>query len=127
MSTRGKKVGVSKKKAITKKGKGKKEKDPNMPKRPKTGYIFFSAEERVKVKEDNPSLGFGDITKQVSAKWKEMTDDDKEPYLKLAQQDKERYEKEMSKFKSSAAASRKKKKADSDDDEDDDDDDDSDE
>ena len=73
---------------------GEARRDRNI-KRPKNAFLFFSAKERVKVKEENPELGFGDITKRVSAKWKEMTDDEKEPFFELARKDKERYEAEL--------------------------------
>ena len=33
--------------------------------------------------------------KQVGAEWKEMTDDDKEPYIEMNAADKERYAEEM--------------------------------
>lgn len=49
-----------KKKKTTKK-KSKKKKDPNAPKRALSAYMYFSMEQRPKVKEEDPSLKFGDI------------------------------------------------------------------
>lgn len=48
-----------------KKGKGKKttkkKKDPNAPKRGKSSFMFFSTEQRSKIKEENPTATFGEL------------------------------------------------------------------
>ena len=36
--------------------------------------------------------------KQVGAEWKEMSDDDKEPYIEMNATDKERYAEEMANY-----------------------------
>ena len=43
------------------KGKKGKKKDPNEPKRAMTSFMHFSNEMRAKLKEENPSLSFGDL------------------------------------------------------------------
>ena len=48
-----------------KKGKGKKKKDPNAPKRGQSSFMFFSNEVRSKVKEENPDFSFGEIVSFV--------------------------------------------------------------
>jgi len=126
MSSKGKKIPVTKKKAITKKKRApptKKEKDLNAPKRPKTAYIFYCSDQRAKVKEEDPSLKFGDIAKKLSSQWKEMSEEEKDPYVKMAQQDKERYQKESSSYKKKPAPKKKKASEEEDDDDDEDDDD----
>jgi hypothetical protein len=62
---------------------------------PKTGWIFFCTETRKKIKEENASVTFGEGTKLLSAKWKSMTQKEKEPYTTLYLNDKRRYEHEL--------------------------------
>ncbi|CAK4031955.1 related to RSN1 Overexpression rescues sro7 sop1 in l [Lecanosticta acicola] len=47
------------KKAGGKADGGKKQKDPNMPKRGLSAYMFFANEQRDKVRDDNPGIKFG--------------------------------------------------------------------
>ena len=61
--------------------KVKKKKDPNAPKKPKTGYMKFCAAVREKVREENPDLkGGADILKILGKKWGELSDEEKESY-----------------------------------------------
>eukprot|EP01087_Luapelamoeba_hula_P019449 TRINITY_DN6448_c0_g1_i1.p1 TRINITY_DN6448_c0_g1~~TRINITY_DN6448_c0_g1_i1.p1 ORF type:complete len:199 (+),score=73.70 TRINITY_DN6448_c0_g1_i1:172-768(+) len=141
------------KKPVTKRGKAagtakkatRAKKDPDAPKRAKNGYMFFVEAQRSKVKADNPTMSFGDITKTVSALWRGLSKDDRVPYEKQAQDDKARYAKAKQEYdtnkapdaattvtttnnkKKRTAAPKKKKSADQsdEDDEDDNDDDDS--
>lgn len=76
--------------------KSKKIKDPNKPKRPSTGYLYFLADQRKESKkrgEDTTKVA--EWTKRVSGIWKELTDEEKKPFNALAAQDKARYDKEM--------------------------------
>ena len=63
------------------------------PKRPKSAYIFFCTENRQKVIDENPGIKFPDIGKKLGKLWKNMSDSEKEPYIKLAEADKERFKK----------------------------------
>lgn len=69
----------------------KKKKDPNAPKRALSAYIFFTKEFRPIIKRDNPTLKFGEIAKKLGETWREMDDEEKVPYNKLASEDKIRY------------------------------------
>jgi hypothetical protein len=40
--------------------------------------MFFTQEWREKIKEENPGISFGEVAKKLGAKWKEMTDEEKE-------------------------------------------------
>ena len=87
--------------------KKKTAKDPNAPKRAKSAYLYFSAERTPQLKQDdadppNPHDKETEkkvynqwFMKQVGAEWKEMSDDDKEPYIEMNAADKERYAEEM--------------------------------
>lgn len=63
-------------------------------KRPTSSYMFFTKMNRQKIIDENPGIKFGNIAKKLSKLWKGMTDEEKEPYNKLAREDKERYNKE---------------------------------
>ena len=100
------------------KGKEKKEKDPNAPKRGTTSFFFFMKDARAALKEENPDLKVTEMTKLLGERFKALSDVEKAKYEKKAKKDKDRYQEEM-------AAYEKKKKSKapvvaSDDDEDDD-------
>lgn len=40
------------------------------------------------MKKENPEAKIGDVAKIIGAKWKELSDKDKEPYVKKAEADK---------------------------------------
>jgi len=73
-----------------KSSKGKK--DPNAPKRPLSAYMFFSQDWRERIKTENPDAGFGEVGKLLGAKWKELDDEEKKPYVDMATADKVRAE-----------------------------------
>ncbi|RPD60815.1 hypothetical protein L226DRAFT_533002 [Lentinus tigrinus ALCF2SS1-7] len=77
-------------------GKGKK--DPKAPKRALSAYMFFSQDWRERIKAENPDAGFGEIGKLLGAKWKELDDEEKKPYLDQAAADKARAEKEKDEY-----------------------------
>src|SRR5210317_235635 len=53
--------------------KKKKVKDPNAPKRNVSAYLHYSSAKRGDVKESQPDLSFGEITKVVTASWKALS------------------------------------------------------
>jgi len=72
-------------------------KDKTGPKRGKTSYLFFCAEERVNVKLEHPELKAKEITVELGIRWQRLKEDnpDKVIYFEdLANQDKLRYESE---------------------------------
>nr|AAR08136.1 high mobility group box protein HMGB2 [Suberites domuncula] len=81
------------------KSKKKKQKDKTKPKRSLTAFLFFCSEERPKMKEKNPGSSVGDLAKLLGAKWKGMSEDDKQPFSDMAQDDKDRYNDEMALWK----------------------------
>ena len=93
-----------------KKRKVKKEKDPDAPKRPLTPYILFCMEKRDTVKTDNPSMGGTEITTELGRLWKKLTDDEKDIYKKKYQEDKVRYDSELSNYESPDESSPTEKK-----------------
>lgn len=81
--------------------KGKKRKrarDLNAPKQPLTGYVRFLNDRREKIRADNPTLTFSEITKLLGAEWTKLPADEKQRYLDEAEKDKERYSKELESY-----------------------------
>jgi hypothetical protein len=79
-------------------------KDPNAPKRGKSSYLYFCADNRDQVKK---SLGNDakatDVTRELGVHWNKLKDDKKKEkklneYVKMAKADKERYQKEKAAY-----------------------------
>lgn len=86
------------KKPATKKT-GKKEKDPNAPKRGKSAYFFFMDDERPKQKAANPDASVSDLAKLMGAEWNKIKGTPAaKKYEELAAKDKVRYEKEKAAY-----------------------------
>jgi len=76
----------------------KRKKDPNAPKKWKTGYILFCVDQREKLKKENNELSATEITSRLGALWKKLSDKDKAKYELLSKKDKARYEKDMESY-----------------------------
>ncbi|GJJ09375.1 Non-histone chromosomal protein 6 [Clathrus columnatus] len=83
---------ATKKKAASEKKVTKKGKDG--PKRALSAYMFFSQDWRERIKAENPDAGFGEVGKLLGAKWKELDESEKKPYIEQAAQDRARAERE---------------------------------
>ena len=74
-------------------------KDPNKPKKPKSGFLFFCDEVRGKIieehKKDNGKVVIGDVAKELGKLWKKLTDSKKNKYNVMKENDKNRYAQEM--------------------------------
>lgn len=98
--------------AGTKSGSAKKKtkRDPNAPKTPRSGYLFFCNEKRASVKEANPDMTPNEVMKQLGVLWKELKSEggeDLAKYTAMATEDKARYEKEKAEWSSGASDSGK--------------------
>lgn len=82
----------------TQKRTTKAKKDPDAPKRPLSAYMFFSQDQRERVKNANPEAGFGEVGRLLGAKWKEMSEAEKKPYNDMANRDKARAEAEKAAY-----------------------------
>ena len=90
--------------------KKKKAKDPNAPKKAKTGYMYFCDAKRAEVKEDNPEMKASEILSELGRLWGEMGEEDKEEYIEQAKEDKKRYESEYSEYEPSEGFTKKGEK-----------------
>ena len=69
-----------------------------------SAYFFFMAEQREKVKAENPSAGVAQIGKICGEKWRSLSAGEKTKYEEMNRKDKIRYEKEMAKYKQSSSS-----------------------
>eukprot|EP01120_Amphizonella_sp_Union-15-10_P000520 TRINITY_DN10530_c0_g1_i2.p1 TRINITY_DN10530_c0_g1~~TRINITY_DN10530_c0_g1_i2.p1 ORF type:complete len:349 (-),score=101.95 TRINITY_DN10530_c0_g1_i2:6-1052(-) len=76
-----------------KKRKIKQKKDPNAPKRPLNAYMFYSQEMRPKVIVENPEMSKNqtNVLRLIGKEWKQLTELQKKPYVKQAEDAKVRY------------------------------------
>ena len=77
----------------------RKKKDPNAPKRGKSGYLFFCSEYRQKVKDEmRPDAKATDVTRELGVRWNALKTSEKKAdekliagFNKMAEDDKARY------------------------------------
>lgn len=79
---------------VTPRGKGAKKPRKAGPKRGLTSYIFFCKDMRPKLKEESPDMATKDVTAELGKRWRELSENKKKPFEKLAAEDKARYESE---------------------------------
>lgn len=77
------------------KGKTKKVRDPNAPKRPAPAYIIFSNQMRATVKEENPEMKSTEILSELGRRWRSLSEKEKAKYQKQADEGKAAYEREL--------------------------------
>jgi len=73
-------------------------KDPNAPKRNVPGFMWFSNDERGQIRAENPGMRVGDCAKELSRRWALADPETRARYDAMAQQDKQRYEREKHEF-----------------------------
>jgi len=69
---------------------------PPGPKRPQSSYLIFSAEKRPEISAKFSTLG--EVAKELGRLWKELSDEDKQPYIEKAAAAKAAYEVEKAKW-----------------------------
>merc|ERR1719319_580945 len=77
----------------------KKKKDPNAPKHPITAYIFFSIEERNKIKEESSNISPTDLVKEVGRRWAELDQTIKLKFHTMAEEARQKYLIEMEAYR----------------------------
>jgi hypothetical protein len=76
----------------------KKQKDPLMPKRPKSSFLYFCDAHRGGVRKKNSKLSMGEVMKELGKMWKDCKDTSK--YVKLATDAKQDYEERLEEYNS---------------------------
>lgn len=73
--------------------------DPDLPKRPTNAYLIFCEMEKERIKheleERNPGVAL-ELSKALTEAWKNLDDESRKPYYKLYEDDRDRYQREMS-------------------------------
>lgn len=94
------KINELKAKLLGDKMKIKAKKDPNLPKKAKSGFMFFCDEHRPKLidaqRKKNKKVVISEVAKELGKKWQALKS--KTKYDKLAAKDKERYAEAMSDY-----------------------------
>ena len=75
------------------KGKNGKNREPNggKPKRPRTAYLLFAEDCRARLKKNTPDLTFTEVSRVVSAEWKELPEGKKNAYIRTAEKEQEKH------------------------------------
>ncbi|KAJ6242080.1 high mobility group protein dsp1 [Anaeramoeba flamelloides] len=82
-----------------KRSRGSKSKaDPNRPKSRLTSYLFFNKEINNQIRNKYPDMKFSEISREISKRWKRLTDKERQKYVDLSEQDGLRYEREMKEY-----------------------------
>jgi len=84
-------------------------KDPNAPKRPMNAYMLYANSVREQVREENPDLSMGEVTKEISQKYKSLDEDEMAKWKGKADEAKEEYKKELAVYEKSKPKEDKKK------------------
>ncbi|EER09234.1 high mobility group protein, putative [Perkinsus marinus ATCC 50983] len=81
---------------VKKTTKGKKDDGKPKVKRALSAYFIFMQKNRQKIMEENglQPKDIGEIAKKTGEMWKGMSEAEKAPYNKMADEDKQRYERE---------------------------------
>lgn len=77
----------------------KKKKDPNAPKQPLSAYFIFSQEERLKVKNENPSYSICEVAKELGRRWADMAPEVKQRYQQMAEEGRQKYDQDMAAYR----------------------------
>lgn len=78
-------------------------KESQDPQKPLNAYNWYIKENREKIRAQNPTWNFTEITKKLAQDWRALTADEKQQYTDSAEMDKKRYAKELSAYKQSDA------------------------
>jgi len=81
----------------------RKPKDEKCPKRPLTSYFLYAKDVRAATKEENPDMAITEIAKEISKKWKLLTEEEKKPFNDEAAALKEKYKKDVEEYEGSEA------------------------
>lgn len=73
-----------------------KARDPDLPKRPTNAYLIFCELEKERIKLGDPNAS--DISRSMTEAWRNLSEEDRRPYFKLYEDDRNRYQREMAEY-----------------------------
>ncbi|XP_019862547.1 PREDICTED: high mobility group protein DSP1-like [Amphimedon queenslandica] len=77
----------------------RKRKDPDMPKRNMSAFMFYSKAKRPHLRAQNMTLRVGQLAQILAAQWKIMSPSEKKQFDDMARKDKERYEMQLKAYR----------------------------
>ena len=77
----------------------KSKKDSRAPKRPPSAFLLFSGDHRRSIKEKNPDMSNTDVSKELGKLWREMTEEEKKPFVEREKEDREKYMEDMVEYR----------------------------
>ena len=90
----------------------KAKKDPNKPKRPKSGFLLFCDDEREKLIEKEKKnlktgqkFNLGHVQKRLGEMWKKLPDKKRNEYLEKTEEEKEKYYDKITEYETSLETS----------------------
>ncbi|KAJ2484310.1 hypothetical protein EV174_002535 [Coemansia sp. RSA 2320] len=83
-----------------KRARKKTKKDPDAPKHPMSAFLYFLTSERPRLAEQLSDMSIGQQTKIIAKQWKELDENDRAPWERLAKHDKDRYARERREYHS---------------------------
>lgn len=75
--------------------------DPTKPKRALSAYMLFCNDHRGRIMEADKSLRLGDVSKALAVEWRDLTVDERRPYILKAEDEKDAYEDKIVDWKTS--------------------------
>ena len=89
----------------------KQPKDKNAPTKRRSAYIFYCMDQRADLMKVHPEYKVTQVSVELGARWKKLTDEEKKPFQEKSLADKERYTDEMDSYvKPDGTVSKPKKK-----------------
>lgn len=73
--------------------------DANKPKRPGTAFMLFMGDFRKEMAGKEPEGGVAALAKLGGERWRNMTEEDKRPYVERQNEEKQRYEVAMEEYR----------------------------
>ncbi|RDD41116.1 FACT complex subunit SSRP1 [Trichoplax sp. H2] len=78
--------------------KVKNARDPNLPKRPLSGYMLWLQKQRDRIKNENPSFTVAEVAKKAGEIWKSLKEEEKKKWNNESAKLKEQYNKDMAEY-----------------------------
>ena len=93
------------------KSSSKKRKDPNAPKRAIGAYVWFTMDERPKIKKEFKGIKFAEMGKKLGERWRGLGPEEKRKYDMMASRDRVRLQRELKAYTESQSHQQKARKA----------------
>ena len=62
-------------------------------------FLFFSNEKRAQIQTEYPNMKITEVSAKLGEIWRDMTDEEKAPYVEKSKSDRDRYKSQQSEFK----------------------------